>query len=206
MYAIRSYYDNTYKVILTDEVYNDESAKNSPTMPTYQWHINYIDDYNIESIILEFDLFDVANSDNDPELNGFERGFFVGTLNACELNLKFGNGNDNVIYDEAFYLSRPYYMTDMIKYAVYNNSKVTVTIPYEQFVSGANDLWLQFLPEAEYGNINIYLKGENLNNISVKELTKSIEIEYKNPVIKYINPDKNSYTFNQQNPGWYGGS
>lgn len=187
--------DGVSEVTIGYRIRHVDHIKNIVNGPAYLWHINPNINNGIKHVVIEFDLLETADP-KDESLIGYNRGFFVGLKNMTEIHTGIGDywslWNAEGEYPERFkldteaYLQYPFLSIDMTRYAKVDDKKCIIRIPYNQFLGGARSLNLQFLPGAKYANIEIYLEGYNIEDISLEQLSDTRDIENLGSVSPYI--------------------
>lgn len=145
--------DGTFTVEIPDGF-----DRNHPVMLSYIWHINPDIDTCIRNIILEFEITGTIPP-NDGDLFGYERGYFAGIYDLTELPMDTFPAREDeenpdapqeTPVDKETILRYPEFSVDLGRYTTKEGTRVTVTVPYEQFRGGARELVVQFLPGASF--------------------------------------------------------
>ena len=170
--------DGVYTVALP------EGEVERPTMPTYTWYINGTEADTVDEVVIEFDVLETV-----PPLDGqyfdFDRAFYVILHNFDTIRLMPPWPKDEVYNSHLLsrgntgrseMISIPELGVDLGKYAAWDGEHVRIAIPYSEFQNASRDLTLQFLPGTTFGNLNIYIWGENgLYTDTADTVTQQIE-------------------------------
>ncbi len=180
----------------TEGVYSvalHEEEEERPTVPTYTWYINGAYADTIDAVVLEFDVFDTVRP-LDGKYYGYDQAFYIILHNFDTIPGVPPVSRDNLIFrrgdiDRNVMLKTPELGVDLKKYAEWEGEHVRISIPYSEFKTAARDLTLQFLPGTTYGNLCIYLWGEDgLFADTVDTISQRIEYPERDLMTEVIEP------------------
>jgi len=180
----------------TEGVYSvalHEEEEERPAVPTYTWYINGADADTIDEVVLEFDVFDTVRP-LDGKYYGYDQAFYIILHNFDTIPGVPPGSADRMIYrrgdiDRNIMLKTPELGVDLKKYAEWEGEHVRISIPYSEFQTALRDLALQFLPGTTFGNLHIYLWGENgLYADTVQVVTQRVEYPERDLMTDVIEP------------------
>ena len=167
--------------------------ENRTNLPTYIWYINgnYAD--AIDEVVLEFDVFDTVRP-LDGKYFGYDQAFYIvlhnfDTIPALPpwpvdyISFKRDDIDINVM------IRTPELGVDLKKYAVWEGVHVRIAIPYSEFQTATKNLALQFLPGTTFGNLRIYLWGEDgLYADTAEAISQQVEYPERDLMTEVIQP------------------